>query len=215
MKYDPIMCMMVDDSVKTNDELSLAQKKQVVTELKGFLKKSYNFSDESEYARAYEDIRQMFTTGSRKSISGLFENAVKKTGAHDSIETEDASWKAWSLYIDGKFVKSFNSEMPPIKEAKEYMKENHPDKVAKLSRNTGSSSGYVISSRDSNTIDHAIRSCDISMYERIYQEAKAAVGGKYGIISNLSDLETAINDANRRGEKEDAKKLKAIYKKYN
>lgn len=78
----------------------------------------------------------------------------------DSVKTEDASWKAWSLYIDGKFVKSFNSEMPPIKEAKEYMKENHPDKVAKLSRNTGSSSGYVISSRDSKTIDHAIRSCD-------------------------------------------------------
>ena len=133
----------------------------------------------------------------------------------DSVKTEDASWKAWSLYIDGKFVKSFNSEMPPIKEAKEYMKENHPGKVAKLSRNTGSSSGYVISSRDSKTIDHAIRSCDISMYERIYQEAKAAVGGKYGIISNLSDLETAINDANRRGEKEDAKKLKEIYRKYN
>ena len=78
----------------------------------------------------------------------------------DSVKTEDVSWKAWSLYIDGKFVKSFNSEMPPIKEAKEYMKENHPDKVAKLSRNTGSSSGYVISSRDSKTIDHAIRSCD-------------------------------------------------------
>ena len=133
----------------------------------------------------------------------------------DSVKTEDASWKAWSLYIDGKFVKSFNSEMPPIKEAKEYMKENHPDKVAKLSRNTGSASGYVISSKDSKTIDHAIRSCDISMYERIYQEAKAAVGGKYGIISNLSDLETAINDANRRGEKEDVKKLKAIYRKYN
>ena len=133
----------------------------------------------------------------------------------DSVKTEDASWKAWTLYIDGKFVKSFNSEMPPIKEAKEYMKENHPDKIAKLSRNTGSASGYVISSRDSKTIDHAIRSCDISMYERIYQEAKAAVGGKYGIISNLSDLETAINDANRRGEKEDVKKLKAIYRKYN
>lgn len=89
MKYDPIMCMMVDDSVKTNDELSLAQKKQVVTELKGFLKKSYNFSDESEYARAYEDLRHMFTTGSRKSISGLFENTVKKTGAHDSASALD------------------------------------------------------------------------------------------------------------------------------
>lgn len=82
--YDPIMCMMVDKPDKAQDELSLAQKKQVVVELKGYLKKSYNFSDESEYARAYEDLRHMFTTGSRKSISGLFENAVKKTGAHDA-----------------------------------------------------------------------------------------------------------------------------------
>ena len=78
----------------------------------------------------------------------------------DSVKTEDASWKAWSLYIDGKFVKSFNSEMPPIKEAKEYMKKNHPDKVAKLSRNTGSSSGYTIFAKDSKSLDHAIRSCD-------------------------------------------------------
>ena len=83
-RYDPIMCMMVDEPAKAQDELSLAQKKQVVTELKGFLKKSYNFSDESEYARAYEDLRHMFTTGSRKSVSGLFENTVKKTGAHDA-----------------------------------------------------------------------------------------------------------------------------------
>lgn len=82
--YDPILCMMVDEPTKARDELSLAQKKQVVVELKGYLKKSYNFSDESEYARAYEDLRRMFTTGSRKSISGLFENTVKKTGAHDS-----------------------------------------------------------------------------------------------------------------------------------
>ena len=83
-KYDPILCMMVDEPTKAQDELSLAQKKQVVAELKGYLKKSYNFSDESEYARAYEDLRHMFTTGSRKSISGLFENTVKKTGAQDA-----------------------------------------------------------------------------------------------------------------------------------
>lgn len=88
-RYDPILCMMVDEPTKAQDELSLAQKKQVVTELKGYLKKSYNFSDESEYARAYEDLRHMFTTGSRKSISGLFENTVKKTGAHDSASALD------------------------------------------------------------------------------------------------------------------------------
>lgn len=78
----------------------------------------------------------------------------------DSVKMEDASWKAWSLYIDGKFVKAFNSEMPPIKEAKTYMKENYPNKVAKLSRNTGSASGYTISAKDSKTVDEAIRSCD-------------------------------------------------------
>lgn len=83
-RYDPILCMMVEEPAKAQDELSLAQKKQVVTELKGYLKKSYNFSDESEYARAYEDLRHMFTTGSKKSVSGLFENTVKKTGAHDA-----------------------------------------------------------------------------------------------------------------------------------
>lgn len=78
----------------------------------------------------------------------------------DSVKMEDASWKAWSLYIDGKFVKAFNSEMPPIKEAKTYMKENYPNKVAKLSRNTGSASGYTISTNDSKAIDEAIRACD-------------------------------------------------------
>lgn len=154
MKYDPIMCMMVDDSVKTEDELSLAQKKQVVTELKGFLKKSYNFSDESEYARAYEDIRQMFTTGSRKSISGLFENAVKKTGAHDSVKTKDGvgdiiNYKGYKLemvtpedvviYKNGKRIDSAFKYPKSFKEAKERIDKGE---------------------FDSKTIDHAIRSCD-------------------------------------------------------
>ena len=212
MKYDPIMCMMVDEPTKAQDELSLAQKKQVVIELKGYLKKSYNFSDESEYARAYEDLRRMFTTGSRKSISGLFENTVKKTGAHDSVKTGDA------MFVQLKFgsgrTEGAKLEENEYREYAEALLKKYGEKRVTLSKQ-----GKVIvtytNPNDSKTIDHAIRSCDISMYERIYQEAKAAVGGKYGIISNLSDLETAINDANRRGEKEDAKKLKAIYKKYN
>lgn len=118
-RYDPIMCMLVDEPTKAQDELSLAQKKQVVIELKGYLKKSYNFSDESEYARAYEDLRHMFTTGSRKSISGLFENTVKKTGAHDAkvqdelkIVKEDG---LWCVYKDGKVVGQSNSEAGAIR----------------------------------------------------------------------------------------------------
>ena len=103
-RYDPIMCMMVDEPTKAKDELSLAQKKQVVTELKGYLKKSYNFSDESEYARAYEDLRHMFTTGSRKSISGLFENTVKKTGAKDSASALDKAIKMCDASTGHKVV---------------------------------------------------------------------------------------------------------------
>lgn len=63
-------------------------------------------------------------------------------------KAKDASWKAWTLYIDGKWVKSFNSSMAPIKEAQKFMKENYPGKVGKLVRNTGSSSGYSISGNE-------------------------------------------------------------------
>ena len=103
-RYDPIMCMTVEEPAKAQDELSLAQKKQVVTELKGYLKKSYNFSDESEYGRAYEDLRHMFTTGSRKSISGLFENTVKKTGAQDSASALDKAIKVCDASTGHKVV---------------------------------------------------------------------------------------------------------------
>ena len=167
MRYDPILCMMVPDTVKTQDELSLSQKKQVVTELKGFLKKSYNFSDESEYARAYEDLRHMFTTGSRKSISGLFENAVKKTGSHDSVETKDENKnegfkihkaeirgdKLYLTYTDllygGKETESFTKS-----EAKGFL----TDPWNTWEGNTKSVMMKFV--KDSKTIDKAIRSCD-------------------------------------------------------
>ena len=155
MKYDPILCMMVDDSVKTHDELSLSQKKQVVTELKGYLKKTYNFSDESEYARAYEDLRHMFTTGSRKSISGLFENAVKKTGSHDSVETKDA--KSYGKY------KLPNGEIVEVIDRKNV--HGADTIVYKNSRGVHfATADWFMSNakkvRDSKTIDKAIRSCD-------------------------------------------------------
>ena len=155
MRYDPIMCMMVPDSVKTQDELSLSQKKQVVVELEGYLKKSYNFSDESEYARAYEDLRHMFTTGSRKSISGLFENAVKKTGSHDSAKTKDANKyveKAVQLIKEGKGPIAILSTLKGMgltpADANSYYAEAR------------SLTGYR--SYDKKTIDKAIKTCDDS-----------------------------------------------------
>ena len=167
MRYDPIMCMMVDDSVKTQDELSLSQKKQVVTELNGFLKKSYNFSDESEYARAYEDLRHMFTTGSRKSISGLFENAVKKTGAHDSVKTKDVNknegYKIHKAEIRGdKLYLTYTDLLYGGKETESFTKSEAKgfltDPWNTWEGNTKSVMMKFV--KDSKTIDKAIRSCD-------------------------------------------------------
>lgn len=79
----------------------------------------------------------------------------------DKATTKDASWKAWTLYIDGKAIKQFTSEIPPIKEAREYIKANHPGKVGKLSRNTGSSSGYMVAANDNKTVDQAIKVADV------------------------------------------------------
>lgn len=92
-------------------------------------------------------------------------------------KAKDASWKAWTLYIDGKWVKSFSSSMAPIKEAQKFMKENYPGKVGKLVRNTGSSSGYSISGSEYKDAAPAdVR--DASKYEEV--AAKMLKEGKSG-----------------------------------
>lgn len=55
-------------------------KKNVVISLRGFLKQAYDFSVESEYERAYNDLKYMFTLGSRKKINGLWFNVNKENG---------------------------------------------------------------------------------------------------------------------------------------
>ena len=151
-RYDPIMCMMVDEPAKAQDELSLAQKKQVVIELKGYLKKSYNFSDESEYARAYEDLRHMFTTGSRKSISGLFENTVKKTGAQDSAKAKDESY-----IVRGRKYKV-------VKRDGDNVTVLGPDgKVTKMDIDFLMSEGKKVSD-SASTLDKAIKACDAASW---------------------------------------------------
>lgn len=163
-RYDPIMCMMVDEPTKAQDELSLAQKKQVVTELKGYLKKSYNFSDESEYARAYEDLRHMFTTGSRKSISGLFENTVKKTGAHDSASALDKAIKTADgatgdkLYADVKAIYSLFSNILLT-----YTNEQSVQKLA----NEGTKKCLELAAKVKGVRDEAIKARDASTGHKV------------------------------------------------
>ena len=203
-RYDPIMCMLVDEPTKAQDELSLAQKKQVVIELKGFLKKSYNFSDESEYARAYEDLRRMFTIGSRKSISGLFENTVKKTGAHD-VKARDVA-PATQRYINTivdeskanaeKFVRQAEQDAGFVLRYKngQYMSsagrtnEKAKAKVFSSKREAEAYKGdYVVSSTDpdyhnwsvvavdsASALDKAISTCDASSGDAMKQIASTA-----------------------------------------
>lgn len=194
MRYDPIMCMMVPDTVKTHDELSLAQKKQVVTELKGYLKKSYNFSDESEYARAYEDLRHMFTTGSRKSISGLFENAVKKTGSHDSVSALDKAIKTADgltgdkLYADVKAIYNLFSNILLT-----YSNEQSVQKLA----NEGTKKCLELAAKVKGVRDEAIRSTDGMFASAFNEYSKGAKFKKDKFLKELSGIRNAEEFAKR------------------
>ena len=148
-------------------------------------------------------------------------------------KAKDASWKAWTLYIDGKWVKSFNSSMAPIKEAQKFMKENYPGKVGKLTRNTGSSSGYSISGseykdeapaemRGAKAIDKAIRTCDdenerwITMngsHVKIDGEGNAVAGNEKvkSIINSKKKSETAGKSEKKQAEGS----KKKTYKSYS
>lgn len=176
-RYDPILCMMVDKPDKAQDELSLAQKKQVVTELKGFLKKSYNFSDESEYARAYEDLRHMFTTGSRKSISGLFENAVKKTGAKDSKVIDVAH--ATQMYINS--IVSENKVMAEKLVRQAEQDDEVPDNELKyVYKAYNDKFGYKFHD-SASALDEAIKATDGATGDKLYADVKAI----YNLFSNI------------------------------
>lgn len=198
--YDPILCMMVDEPTKARDELSLAQKKQVVTELKGYLKKSYNFSDESEYARAYEDLRRMFTTGSRKSISGLFENTVKKTGAHDAkardvapatqryinkaIKTVDGA-TGDKLYADVKAIYNLFSNILLT-----YSNEQSVQKLA----NEGTKKCLELAAKVKGVRDEATRTTDAANLKEL-KDDYGRLKNASSIIGNIYSLSSSTKSA--------------------
>ena len=183
-RYDPIMCMMVDEPTKAQDELSLAQKKQVVTELKGYLKKSYNFSDESEYGRAYEDLRHMFTTGGRKSISGLFENTVKKTGAHDAKAHDE------SYVIRGRKYKV-------VKRDGDNVNVLGPDgKITKMDIDFLMSVGKKVSD-SASTLDEAIKTADGMFASTFGEYTKGAKLKKDKFLKELAGISNAEEFAKR------------------
>ena len=189
--YDPILCMMVDEPTKARDELSLAQKKQVVVELKGYLKKSYNFSDESEYARAYEDLRRMFTTGSRKSISGLFENTVKKTGAHDSAKVQDVA-PATQRYINTIVGESKSNAEKFVRQAEQddEVPENELKYVYKAYNNKF---GYKFHD-SASALDKAIKTVDAANLKEL-KDDYGRLKNASSIIGNIYSLSSSTKSA--------------------
>lgn len=121
-------------------------------------------------------------------------------------KAKDASWKAWTLYIDGKWVKSFSSSMTPIKEAQKFMKENYPGKVGKLVRNTGSSSGYSISGSEYKDaapagvkVDDAkpLSKMDMNELRALYVSLGGDIKRTYGTSKQAMILK--IDDLKRKG----------------
>lgn len=121
-------------------------------------------------------------------------------------KAKDASWKAWTLYIDGKWVKSFSSSMAPIKEAQKFMKENYPGKVGKLVRNTGSSSGYSISGSEYKDaapagvkVDDAkpLSKMDMNELRALYVSLGGDIKRTYGTSKQAMILK--IDDLKRKG----------------
>lgn len=108
-----------------------------------------------------------------------------------------------------KAIKTCDTEFPSEKEAIEYCKENgiDPHNIKPIGDK------FVVNDKKS-VLDKAIRSCDVN-YKAIAEEADKLFHGKYGWITNISDIETAINDATRRGNLADAKKLKQLKLKYD
>lgn len=112
MKYDPIMCMMVDDSVKTKDANKYVEKAiQLIKEGKGSLailstlkEMGLTPSDANSY---YAEARSQ--TGYRNNDSNTIDKAIKMCDyAYGTAEIKDVNGK-WVVYHDGKYVQEFTN----------------------------------------------------------------------------------------------------------
>lgn len=188
--YDPILCMNVPDSTsKAKDAMPIDLKKA-----------GYEIGTVEKYGSMYYTL---VYNGKVISTSPTEANIVEKAKRHYANrhdKAKDASWKAWTLYIDGKWVKSFSSSMAPIKEAQKFMKENYPGKVGKLVRNTGSSSGYSISGSEYKDAAPAdVRDASPIKVKRVVKSQKSNNGVIYYIIEDVNGNLWVTTDKSGKG----------------
>ena len=110
MRYDPIMCMMVDDSVKTKDGLDYPEKNA-----------GYEMKKEGQYFKIYkngkligmksteEEARREAARHRAANDSNTLDKAIKMCDhAYGTAEIKDVNGK-WVVYHDGRYVQEFTN----------------------------------------------------------------------------------------------------------
>lgn len=110
MKYDPIMCMMVDDSIKTKDGLDDPEKNA-----------RYEMKKEGQYFKVYkngrliamksteEEARREASRHRAVNDSNTLDKAIKMCDyAYGTAEIKDVNGK-WVVYHSGKYVQEFDN----------------------------------------------------------------------------------------------------------
>lgn len=212
MVYDPILCMNVPD--KANDAKSIDSVKEYEFHYKvpgdsrvmvGSGRGSTEEEAKADFMKIHKSENPIIVMS---KLYKTIDKAIRNMDANkaDGFRIHNAVVRNDTLYIT--FEDLLNS--PGKKETMGFTK-TEAKQFTKDPWNTWLGTTKMVVEK---FIGGKIRDGN-SIYSKIKEDAQKAVGGKYGFITNLSDLETAIKDATRRGEKEDAKKLKKILKKYS
>ena len=152
MRYDPILCMMVDDSVKTHDVAPATQRyiNTIVHE---------NKANAEKFVRQAEHDDEV----PENELKYVYKAYNEKFGYkfHDSVETKDAMFV--QLRFSSGRTEGAKLEENEYREYAEALLKKYGEKMVTLSKNGKAIATYMNRSKlfnDSNTIDKAIRSCD-------------------------------------------------------
>ena len=114
MRYDPIMCMMVDDSVKSNDKKTVDASFNVVyksnTGTMQALVMAESEKEAEQKVRSREGSKFVSLIGVKKmSDSNTLDKAIKMCDyAYGTAEIKDVNGK-WVVYHDGRYVQEFTN----------------------------------------------------------------------------------------------------------
>ena len=114
MRYDPIMCMMVDDTVKSNDKKTVDASFNVVyksnTGTMQALVMAESEKEAEQKVRSREGSKFVSLIGVKKmSDSNTLDKAIKMCDyAYGTAEIKDVNGK-WVVYHDERYVQEFTN----------------------------------------------------------------------------------------------------------